>query len=158
MKSLISLIFALIILLLLAAMAKWLYDHNISGGSGAGHMVTGTSEAVSLTLENATHFVLTVTMKSGVSLARFQIAPGKSETRSFSTGIYKVEGSLSDPQTDPFSSQWTFEKPGTFKATFARDGQKMTATGQLMRAGPPLTNPGQAPTGLRPLQKQHPGP
>lgn len=142
MKSLMSLIFALFILLLLAAAAKWFYDHNTRGGEGGSHEVTATSDAVSLTLENATHFVLTITMKNGVSLARFQIAPGKSETRSFPPGNYHVDGSLSDPQTDPFSSRWAFPKAGTYHATFARDGQKIKAIGQALEEGSPGSVPG----------------
>lgn len=142
MKSLLSLIVALLVLLLLAAGGRWLYQQNSSGGQGQGHEVMATSTGVSLTLQNATHFVLTVTMQQGIALVRFQLAPGKSETRSFPTGTYNVKGSLSDPQTDPFSSQWTFQNAGKYNATFARDGQGIKAVGELIRAGDVGTTPG----------------
>jgi hypothetical protein len=142
MKSLVSLIVALLVLLLLFRGGWWLYQKRLAGGPGQSHEVMATSTGVSLTLQNATHFVLTVTMQQGTALARFQLAPGKSETRSFPAGTYNVKGSLSDPQTDPFSSQWTFQNAGKYNATFARDGQGIKAVGGLIRAGDPGTTPG----------------
>ena len=142
MKSLLSLIFALLMLFLIALGARWLYQNGSGGGSGHPRVLTATSTGVSLTLQNATHFVLTVTMQQGTALVRFQLAPGKSETKSFPAGIYDVKGSLSDPQTDPFSSQWPFPNPGKYNATFMRDGQGVKAVGGLLLYQGPSTSQG----------------
>jgi hypothetical protein len=53
---------------------------------------------------------------------RFEIAPGHNETKSIETGTYDVEGKISDASSDPFHSQWTFQKGGNYKANFIRDG------------------------------------
>jgi hypothetical protein len=95
--------------------------------------MTATSSEVTLALTNGTHYVLTVTMKQGTELVRFEIAPGQSQSKSFPAGTYQVEGKISDPNTDAFSTSWTFQD-GQYNATFSRDQQ----TGQvavLMEAG-----------------------
>ena len=156
MKSLLSLILALLMLLLIALGARWFYQNGSGGGSGHPQVLTATSTGVSLTLQNATQFVLTVTMQQGPALVRFQLAPGKSATKSFPTGIYEVKGSLSDPQTDPFSSQWTFQKTGNYNATFARDGQGVKAVAGLLLYQGPSTSQGNSKGSPSGPLRQHP--
>src|SRR6185437_11476705 len=111
------------------------YQKSSAPANQNGHVLTVLSGDTSLTLTNATAYVLTVTMRQGASLVRFQLAPGKSEARSFPPGTYKVDGSLSDPSTDPFSSQWTFQSAGKYNANFTRDGQAVKVGGLLLLGG-----------------------
>lgn len=141
MKSFLSLVAALAVVAGLAAGVYYLYQQvsggNAGGGAGGasgGNVMTATSSEVTLALTNGTHYVLTVTMKQGTELVRFEIAPGHTESKSFSAGTYSVDGKVSDPSTDPFSTSWTFQSGGQYNATFSRDQQ----TGQvavLMEAG-----------------------
>jgi hypothetical protein len=131
MKSCLSLLAALLVMVLLAAAGYWAYQRNTGPANQNGHVLTAVSSDTSFTLTNATNYVLTVTMRQGPSLVRFQLAPGKSETRNFAPGTYSVEGSLSDPSTDPFASQWTFQNAGKYNATFTRDGQAVKVGGVL---------------------------
>ena len=138
MKSFLSLLAALAVVAGLAAGGYYLYQqmsgNGSAGGASGGHVMTATSSEVTLALTNGTHYVLTVTMKQGTELVRFEIAPGHTETKSFTPGAYSVEGKISDPYTDPFSTSWTFQSGGQYNATFSRDQQ----TGQvavLMEAG-----------------------
>jgi hypothetical protein len=135
MKSCLSLLAALLVMVLLAAAGYWAYQKSSAPANQNGHVLTVLSGDTSLTLTNATAYVLTVTMRQGASLVRFQLAPGKSETRSFPPGTYKVDGSLSDPSTDPFSSQWTFQSAGKYNANFTRDGQAVKVGGLLLLGG-----------------------
>ncbi|HXZ29107.1 MAG TPA: hypothetical protein VEG08_14030 [Terriglobales bacterium] len=140
MKSFLSWMAALAVVAGLAAGGYYLYQQASGGGSAGsgaagsgGHVMTASSTGVSLALTNGTHYVLTVTMKQGTELVRFEIAPGHTETKSFPAGTYSVDGKISDPSTDPFSTSWTFQE-GQYNATFSRDQQ----TGQvavLMEAG-----------------------
>jgi len=133
MKSLLSLLVALVVLALLAVAGYYLYQQISSrenAGSGGYHIMTAASNAASLALTNGTHFVLTVTMKQGTQQVRFEIAPGHTETRSFTAGNYSVDGKISDPNTDPFSTHWTFQGGGRYNATFSRDQR----TGQVALA------------------------
>ena len=123
MKSCLSLLAALLVMVLLAAAGYWAYQKNTGPANPNGHLLTAVSGGTSLTLTNATAYVLTVTMRQGASLVRFQLAPGKSETRTFPPGTYSVDGNLSDPSTEPFSSQWSFQSGGKYNANFTRDGQ-----------------------------------
>ena len=132
MKSCLSLLAALLVMVLLAAAGYRAYQHNTSPVNQSGHVLTAVSSDTSFTLTNATNYVLTVTMRKGPSLVRFQLAPGKSETRSFPPGTYSVDGSLSDPSTEPFSSQWTFQSAGKYNANFTRDGQAVKVGGVLL--------------------------
>jgi hypothetical protein len=132
MKSCLSLLAALLVMVLLAAAGYWAYQHNTSPVNQSGHVLTAVSSDTSFTLTNASNYVLTVTMRKGPSLVRFQLAPGKSETRSFPPGTYSVDGSLSDPSTEPFSSQWTFQSAGKYNANFTRDGQAVKVGGVLL--------------------------
>lgn len=152
MKSCLSLLVALLLVMLLAAAGYWAYQKNTSPANQNGHTLTAVSEDTSLTLTNATRYVLTVTMRQSRSLVRFQLAPGKSETRTFSPGAYSVEGSLADPQTYPFASQWTFQSAGKYNATFTRDGQAVTVGGllQLGTADAHTKNSRTSPTGPQP--------
>ena len=141
MKSFLSLVAALAVVAGLAAGGYYLYQQvsggNAGGGAGGasgGNVMTATSSEVTLALTNGTHYVLTVTMKQGTELVRFEIAPGHTESMSFPAGTYSVDGKVSDPSTDPFSTSWTFQSGGQYNATFSRDQQ----TGQvavLMEAG-----------------------
>ena len=136
MKSFLSLLAALAVVAGLAAGGYYLYQQMSQGGGAAGgaHVLTADSSQATLALTNGTHFVLTVTMKQGTALVRFEIAPGGTESKSFPGGTYSVEGKISDPGTDPFSTSWTFQGGGQYNATFSRDQQ----TGQvavLMEAG-----------------------
>ena len=139
MKSFLSLVAALAVVAGLAAGGYYLYQQQSGGAGGgsagsAGHVMTATSSEVTLALTNGTHYVLTVTMKQGTELVRFEIAPGHTESKSFPAGTYSVDGKISDPSTDPFSTSWTFQSGGQYNATFSRDQQ----TGQvavLMEAG-----------------------
>ena len=137
MKSFLSLLAALAVVAGLAAGGYYLYQQqsgSAGGASGGGHVLTATSSEVTLALTNGTHYVLTVTMKQGTELVRFEIAPGHTESKSFPAGVYNVDGKISDPNTDPFSTSWTFQSGGQYNATFSRDQQ----TGQvavLMEAG-----------------------
>ena len=132
MKSCLSLLAALLVMVLLAAAGYWAYQKNTSPANQNGHVLTAVSSDASFSLTNATNYVLTVTMSKGPSLVRFQLAPGKSETRSFPPGTYSVDGSLSDPSTEPFSSQWTFQSAGKYNANFTRDGQAVKVGGVLL--------------------------
>ena len=135
MKSFLSLVAALAVVGALAAGGYWLYQQasagNGAGGGnsagGGGHTLSSTNSGVSLTLTNGTHYVLTVTMRQGTELVRFEIAPGHSETKSLSAGSYSVQGKISEPKTEPFTSQWDFEAGRDYNANFAVDG----ATGQV---------------------------
>ncbi len=121
MRSLLSLLAALAVVGALAAGGYWLYQ-RISG-AGDGNVIAVSSQQASLALANGTHYALTVDMRKGAELVHFQILPGHSETRSFSPGDYRVEGRISDPNTDPFSSDWSFQAGGRYNATFSRDNQ-----------------------------------
>ena len=135
MKSCLSLLAALLVMVLLAAAGYWAYQKNTGPANPNGHLLTAVSGGTSLTLTNATAYVLTVTMRQGASLVRFQLAPGKSETRTFPPGTYSVDGSLSDPSTEPFSSQWSFQSGGKYNANFTRDGQAVKVGVLLLGAG-----------------------
>ena len=128
MKGCFSLLLALLVVLLLAAGGYWAYqNYSGAGDPKAGrNVLTAHGNDVSLALTNGTTFFLTVVMKKGAAPVRFEIAPGQSETKSFEPGTYGVDGKISDPSTDPFSSQWTFQSGGRYKATFARDGHAIT--------------------------------
>lgn len=146
MKSFLSLVAALAVVGGLAAGGYWLYQNvqgggTSSGGSGnSGHVLVATSSGASLALTNGTHYALTVDMRQGAGLVHFQILPGHTETRSFPAGDYQVEGKVSDPNTDPFSTQWTFQEGGQYNATFSRDSQGNTV-GELLLVGG--SSPGQ---------------
>lgn len=135
MKSFLSLVAALVVVGALAAGGYWLYQQaagsspgGSAGGSNAGgRVLSSTSSGASLTLTNGTHDVLTVTIRRETELVRFEIAPGHSQAKSLSAGSYSVEGKISDPKTDPFTSQWDFQPGGNYKANFAVDG----GTGQV---------------------------
>jgi hypothetical protein len=132
MKSFLSLLVALLVMLLLGSAGYWTYQRTTGPTNQNGHVLTAASSDISFTLTNATNFVLTVTMRQGPSLVRFQLAPGKSETRSFPPGTYSVDGRLSDPSTEPFSSKWTFQSAGKYNANFTRDGQAVKVGGVLL--------------------------
>ena len=143
MKGCFSLLLALLVVLLLAAGGYWAYQNysgagNQNASTPGGHMLGASGGEVSLALTNGTKFVLTVVMRKGPALVRFEIAPGHSEAKSFEPGVYSVDGKISDPSTDPFSSQWTFQNGGSYKATFSRDGQTIT-TAILAEAKPGTT-------------------
>ncbi|MGH9547710.1 MAG: hypothetical protein ACRD23_21060 [Terriglobales bacterium] len=150
MKSCLSLLAALLVAALLAGAGYKAYQKSTSPEGQSGHVLTAASGDASLTLTNGTSYVLTVTMKQGPSLARFQLAPGKTETRSFPPGNYNVEGSLSDPQTDPFSSQWSFEHAGNYSFTFTRDAQAKAGGALLLGAAQASGNSQASPTNRRP--------
>jgi len=115
MRSLLSLLGALVVAGGLAAGGYWVYQ------------LVASSPEVSLALTNGTHYALTVDMRKDTELVHFQILPGHTETRGFGPGVYKVSGKISDPNTDPFSTEWTFQSGGRYNATFSRDGQGNTA-------------------------------
>jgi len=130
-KGCLSLLLALLVVMLLAAGGYWAYQNysgagNQNASNPGGHVLGVSGGDVSLALTNGTTFVLTVVMRKGPALVRFEIAPGHSETKSFEPGVYSVDGKISDPSTDPFSSQWTFQNAGRYKAAFSRDGQGIT--------------------------------
>ena len=150
MKSCLSLLAAMLVAVLLAAAGYWAYQKSSAPANQNGHVLTGLSGDASLTLTNATAYVLTVTMRRGASLVRFQLAPGKSDTRNFPPGTYKVDGSLSDPSTDPFSSQWTFQSAGKYNANFTRDGQAVKVGALLLEAGEASGNSQTSPANRRP--------
>ena len=137
MKSFLSLVAALAVVAGLAAGGYYLYQQMSQGGgsAGGGNVMTATSGEVTLALTNGTHYVLTVTMKQGTELVRFEIAPGHTETKSFSAGTYQVDGKISDPDTDPFSTSWTFQGGGQYNATFSRDQQTGAVATELLLAG-----------------------
>jgi len=135
MKSCLSLLAALLVMVLLAVAGYWAYQKNTGPTNPNGHVLTAVSGDTSLALTNATAYGLTVTMRQGPLLVRFQLAPGKTETRTFAPGTYNVDGSLSDPSTRPFSSQWTFQSAGNYKANFTRDGQSVKAGATLLLGG-----------------------
>jgi hypothetical protein len=150
MKSCLSLLAALLVIVLLAAGGYWAYQKSTSPANQNGHLLGALSGDTSLALTNGTTFVLTVTMRQGTSLVRFQLAPGKSDTRSFPPGTYSVDGSLSDPSTDPFSSQWTFQSGGKYNANFTRDGRAVKVGVLLLGAGEASGNSQTSPTNGRP--------
>jgi len=139
MKSFLSLLATLAVVGALAAGGYWLYQQaapaNSSGAPGLGgnsggagaHTLSAVSTGASFTLTNGTHYVLTVTMRQGTELVRFEIAPGHSETKPVSAGTYAVEGKISDPKTDPFTAQWEFKAGGKYNANFSVDAN----TGQV---------------------------
>jgi hypothetical protein len=137
MKSFLSLLAALAVVGGLAAGGYWLYQNVQGGGTpggssgNSGNVMVATSTGVSLALTNGTHYALTVDMRQGAGLVHFQILPGHTETRSFPAGDYQVEGKISDPNTDPFSTQWSFQDGGQYNATFSRDSQGNTV-GELL--------------------------
>jgi hypothetical protein len=143
MKGCLSLLLALLVVLLLAAGGYWAYQNYSGVGSPSGHVLTVPGGDVSLALTNGTNFVLTVVMREGPALVRFEIAPGHSETKSFESGVYSVDGKISDPSTDRFSSQWTFQDGGRYKATFSRDGQAITTL--VLAEAQPGTNTTNSP-------------
>ncbi len=155
MKSFLSLVAALAVVGGLAAGGYWLYQNvqggGTSGGSSgsAGQVMVADSSGVSLALTNGTHYALTVDMRQGAALVHFQILPGHTETRSFAPGAYQVEGKISDSDTEPFSTQWTFQSGGEYNATFSRDSQGNTV-GELLLVGGAGSSQGQQ-------QKQPPG-
>jgi len=122
MKSLLSLLAALVVIAALSAGGYWLYRRESGAGDG-GRVITQSSQEVSLAFTNGTHYALTVDMRKGTELVHFQILPGHSETRGFAPGNYEVKGKISDPNTDPFSTQWSFQAGGHYNATFSRDNQ-----------------------------------
>lgn len=127
MKSLLSIVAALIVVGALATGGYWLYQRTSAAGNpGGGNVLIVSSQDVSLALTNGTQYALTVDMRKGTGLVHFQILPGHTETRSFAPGAYKVVGRISDPNTDPFSTEWTFQGGGRYNATFSRDGQGNT--------------------------------
>jgi hypothetical protein len=139
MKSFLSLVAALAVAGAIGAGGYWLYQQQTSGGNGtdsggSAHVLSSTSNGASLTLTNGTHYVLTVMMRRETELVRFEIAPGHSETKSLAGGSYSVEGKISDPKTDPFTSQWDFQPGGKYTANFAVDG-KTGQVGMIIRAG-----------------------
>jgi hypothetical protein len=127
MKSLLSLLAALVVVGLLAAGGHLLYQRMSGGRPGGGNILALSSPDVSLALTNGTQYSLTVDMRKGTGLVHFQILPGHTETRSFAPGAYSIVGKISDPNTDPFSTEWTFQSGGRYNATFSRDGQGNTA-------------------------------
>lgn len=142
MKSFLSLVAALAVMAGLAAGGYYLYQQvassgNAGGGSAgsSGHLMTATSTGASLALTNGTHYVLTVTMKQGAELVRFEIAPGHAQSKSFAAGTYSVDGKISDPDTDPFSTSWTFQDGGQYNATFSRDSQTGQVAALLLAGG-----------------------
>jgi hypothetical protein len=142
MKSLLSLLTALAVLAALAAAGYWAYQKYASPTNQNGNVLTMGSGDPSLALTNATRYVLTVTMRQGPTLVRFQLAPEKSDTRSFSPGTYSVDGNLSDPNTDSFTSQWTFQSGGSYNATFSRDGKAVKVGGlEIVHSGNSQTSP-----------------
>lgn len=114
MRSPLSLLAALVVAGVFVAGGYWLYQ------------LVASSPQVSLALTNSTHSALTVDMRKDTELVRFQILPGHTETRSFVPGVYRVVGKISDPNTDLFSTEWTFQSGGRYNATFSRDGQGNT--------------------------------
>jgi hypothetical protein len=150
MKSCFSLLAALLVMVLLAAGGYWAYQKSTTPANQNGHVLTVLSGDTSLTLTNATAYVLTVTMRQGASLVRFQLAPGKSDTQSFPPGTYSVDGSLSDPSTEPFSSQWSFQSAGKYNANFTRDGQAVKVGVLLLGAGEASGNSQTSPANPRP--------
>jgi hypothetical protein len=139
MKSFLSLVAALAVAGAIAAGGYYLYQQQTSGAkngdsSGDAHVLSSTSNGASLTLTNGTHYVLTVMMRRETELVRFEIAPGHSQTKSLAGGSYSVEGKISDPKTDPFTSQWDFQSGGKYTANFAIDG-KTGQVGMIVRAG-----------------------
>lgn len=134
MKGCLSLLMALLVVFLLAAAGYWAYQNYSGPGAQSGHVIS-VSQGPSLTLTNGTQWVLTVMMKKGTSLVRFEIAPGHNQTQSIETGTYDVDGKISDPSTDPFHSQWTFQNGGNYKANFVRDGNAIAAVAVLEAAG-----------------------
>lgn len=165
MKSLLSLIAALLVVLAIAAGARQLSRHNAgSNGSSAVLAIGGTGDT-SLTLKNGTQFVLTATMTAGTSLVRFQLAPGKSQTKTITPGTYNVEGSISDPSTTSFSSQWTFKAGGKYNANFVRASGQGGTLGLAVSTGNSGSTPNQTkpsppnpPTGPKlPAQQLPPG-
>jgi hypothetical protein len=127
MRSLLSLVAALFVVGALAAGGYWIYQRASGAGNpGGGNVLVLSSQGVSLALTNGTHYALTVDMRKGTELVHFQIVPGHTETRSFAPGAYQVQGKISDPNTGPFSTEWTFQDGGRYNATFSRDGQGNT--------------------------------
>jgi hypothetical protein len=157
MKSLLSLIAALLVALAIAIGARQLYQQNAGGKGSPGVMAISGAGDTSLTLKNDTQFVLTATMTAGTSLVRFQLAPRKSQTQTITPGTYNVEGNISDPSTTSFSSQWTFKAGGKYNANFVRGNGQGAALGLTVWAGgsgatPNQTNPSTAnPSKLRKL-------
>lgn len=161
MKSLLSLLVALLVLLALVAGGYWLYQRASGGNSGPSgryQVLRAPGGDTTLTLTNGTHYILTVTMRQGTELIRFEIVPGRSETKPLAGGTYAVEGKISDPDTDPFSSSWTIKSGGHYNANFSVDRK----TGQIGVALLPWAPGNQAPQsgpspnrgrpGLRPLR------
>ena len=123
MKSLLSLLAALVVVGLLAAGGYLLYRRMSGGSTGGGNILASSSQDVSLALTNGTQYALTVDMRKGTGSVHFQILPGHTETRSFAPGAYSIVGKISDPNTDPFATEWTFHGGGRYNATFSRDRQ-----------------------------------
>jgi hypothetical protein len=131
MKSFVSLLTMLAVVAAVLGSGYWLYTE--SGGS---HAVSATGSGTSLTLRNDTAFGLTVELK-GPALVQFAISPGKSQKRSIAPGTYAVKGKLSDPKTDGFGGNWTFEKDHQYNAGFTRTeaGGSSGLVGGLIRSG-----------------------
>jgi opacity protein-like surface antigen len=158
MKSFLSLLVALVLLALLAVAGYYLYQKISSrenAGSAGYHIMSATSNTASLALTNGTHFVLTVTMKQGADQVRFEIAPGHTETRSFAAGTYNVDGRISDPNTDPFSTHWAFQGGGRYNATFSRDQRTGQVVLALILAGQGQSQ-GQNQRNPKPQPRPHP--
>jgi hypothetical protein len=126
MRSLLSLFAALLVVGGLAAGGPWLYRQTSGSRKPGGTTLVLSSQEVSLALTNGTQYALTVDMRRGPELVNFQILPGETETRSFAPGAYQVVGKISDANTDPFSTQWTFQSGGRYNANFSRDGKGNT--------------------------------
>jgi hypothetical protein len=131
MKSCLSLLLALVAVAAILAGGYWLYQKS----GGGGHTVSSVDEGTTLTLQNNTSFGLTVNM-TGPAMVRFAIMPGKSQTRTIAPGTYDVKGALSDPTTDGFGGNWTFEKDHHYNAGFTRSekGGSGTLVGGAIRA------------------------
>lgn len=150
MKSLFSWLAALVVLAALAAGGYWVYQKVSSGQSPWGKFLPVAATNPALTLENGTHYVLTVTLR-GPGLERFQLGPGKAEKRTLKPGTYQVEGSISDPDTSAFTGEWTFESGGNYTAGFKRDGGQgmhiLVPVRPAQQASPPAS--GKAKPGSR---------
>lgn len=85
MKSCLSLLAALLVMMLLAAGGYFAYQKSTAPANQNGYVLTVLSGDTSLTLTNATAFVLTVTMRQGAMLVRFQL-PGKERHPEFPAG------------------------------------------------------------------------
>jgi hypothetical protein len=135
MKSLMSLLFTLLVLAALAAGGWLLYEKAQPATTSSNTVGSTGSGRPKLTAHNDTHYVLTISM-SGPQTMRLQIAPGKSQTKTVLAGTYDVEGSLSDPTTTPFKASWELKEGGTYDVPFERTEGGSGQTGGLIAARP----------------------